>query len=258
MRDGIPFPRFSADFAEDGESPQDTPGIRSGWWVKRGVAAALSLTAGQKKHEGKFGQQVNANYPPTGLVKVADNKTPEPILPRLATGDSVAMRECIDRYGNLVWGIVRRAIKDPTEAEDLVQEVFTEVWKKAAFFNPNVAAESTYIALITRRRSIDHLRRKGRQPGFETLEAAEAIPAPVAVASSLPCDPETVKSSVAVLPEETRQLFQLFFEDGYTHPEIAEKTGLPLGTVKTRLRRGLISLREHLSRMGNTNIQPAS
>lgn len=67
-----------------------------------------------------------------------------------------------------------------------------------------------------------------------------------------------MKSSVASLPADTRELFHLFFENGFTHPEIAEKTGLPLGTVKTRLRRGLITLRDQLRRVGLSNIQPAS
>jgi RNA polymerase sigma-70 factor (ECF subfamily) len=181
-----------------------------------------------------------------------------PILPRVAAGEGRAMNLCITQYGALVWGIVRRYIKDSAEAEDLVQEVFTEVWKKAAAFDPTVASEATFIGLITRRRSIDFLRRQGRQPGFEPLAAAELIPSPGAQTSSITCDPETVKSSVASLPADTRELFHLFFESGFTHPEIAEKTGLPLGTVKTRLRRGLITLRDQLRRVGLSNIQPAS
>ncbi len=168
------------------------------------------------------------------------------------------MNLCINQYGPLVWGIVRRYIKDSAEAEDLVQEVFTEIWKKAASFDPAVATESTFIGLVTRRRSIDYLRRQGRQPGFETLDAAESVPLPEAQTSSITCDPETVKSSVASLPADTRELFHLFFDDGFTHPEIAEKTGLPLGTVKTRLRRGLITLREQLQRVVRSNTQPAS
>jgi len=168
------------------------------------------------------------------------------------------MNECITRHGGLVWGIVRRSVKDNTADEDLVQEVFTEIWKKAAFFDPAVASETTFIALIARRRAIDFLRRQGRQPDFEPLEAAGSIPATSAPAPSLNCDPEAVKSSVASLPDETRRLFRLFFEDGFTHPEIAEKTGLPLGTIKTRLRRGLITLREQLRRAGISNIEPAS
>ncbi len=258
MRESIPFPRFPAIRAGCRGFTQGPISIRSRWIVRRGALETSPPITTPQKDEGNFGQNGKATYVPQRLVKAADLTNPEPILPRLAAGDARAMRDCIDRYGSLVWGIVRRSIKDTTEAEDLVQEVFTEIWKKAGFFDPRVASETTYVGLIARRRSIDHLRRQGRQPGFETLEAAESIPTPHAAASSIACDPETIKSSVAALPEDTRQLFQLFFEDGFTHPEIAEKTGLPLGTVKTRLRRGLISLREHLQRLGISNIQPAS
>lgn len=191
-------------------------------------------------------------------VSTVDSTTHDSILPRLAAGEPRAMNECIDRFGGLVWGIVRRTVKDQADAEDLVQEVFTEIWKKAGFYDPNVASEATFIALVARRRAIDHLRRTGRQPGFEPLEAAESIPAAAAPAVPVHCDAEAVKSSVASLPEETRSLFRMFFEEGFTHPEIAEQTGLPLGTVKTRLRRGLLTLREQLRRAGNSNIQPAS
>ena len=168
------------------------------------------------------------------------------------------MNLCITQYGGIVWSIVRRYIKDNAEAEDLVQEVFTEIWKKAASFDPAIAAESTFVGLIARRRSIDYLRRQGRQPGFEPLAAAESLPQPSAENSSTACDPEMVRSSLANLPADTRELFQLFFDDGFTHPEIAEKTGLPLGTVKTRLRRGLITLREQLQRGGISNPQTGS
>lgn len=187
-----------------------------------------------------------------------ESKYLNPLLPRVAAGEPRAMNLCIDQYGSLVWGIVRRYISDGVEAEDLVQEIFTEVWKKAAAYDPEIAAESTYIALISRRRSIDFLRRQGRQPGFEPLTAAESIPLPDLEKASVSFDLETVKSSVADLPSDTRELFHLFFDNGFTHPEIAEKTGLPLGTVKTRLRRGLITLRNQLRRVGISNSQPAS
>ncbi len=180
------------------------------------------------------------------------------ILPGIASGTPRAMDLCITQYGGIVWSIVRRYVRESAEAEDVVQEVFTEVWKKAASFDPAIASESTFIGMIARRRAIDFLRRQGRQPGFESLAAAESFPQPTADNSSIVCDPETVKSSLANLPADTRQLFHLFFDDGFTHPEIAEKTGLPLGTVKTRLRRGLIVLREQLQRIGIANNQPAS
>ena len=180
------------------------------------------------------------------------------ILPDIASGVPRAMDLCITQFGGIVWSIVRRYIKDSAEAEDVVQEVFTEVWKKAASFDPTIASESTFIGMIARRRAIDFLRRQGRQPGFESLAAAESFAQPTAEISSIVCDPETVKTSLANLPADTRELFHLFFDAGFTHPEIAEKTGLPLGTVKTRLRRGLIVLREQLQRIGSPNNQPAS
>ncbi len=205
-----------------------------------------------------FGQTRHAAYDPRTTVKPPDLSAPANILPRIAAGEARAMNLCITQYGGIVWSIVRRYVKDNAEAEDLVQEVFTEIWKKAAAFDPAIASESTFVGLVARRRSIDFLRRQGRQPDFEPLTAAESLPQPTGEPSSITCDPETIKSSLANLPADTRQLFHLFFENGFTHPEIAEKTGLPLGTVKTRLRRGLITLREQLQRIGITSNQAAS
>ncbi len=168
------------------------------------------------------------------------------------------MNLCLSRFGGIVWAIARRYIKNHAEAEDLVQEVFIEIWKKSDSFNPAIASETTFVGLIARRRAIDYLRRQGRKPDFEQLSAAESVPLPELEKSSVICDPETVKSSLAGFPADTRQLFNLFFEDGYTHPEIAAKTGLPLGTVKTRLRRGLVTLREQLQRISTPNPSSAS
>lgn len=168
------------------------------------------------------------------------------------------MNECINLYGPIVWTIVRRYVRDSATSEDIVQEVFTQVWKKASTYDPTIASESTFIGMITRRRAIDFIRRQGRNPGFEPLDSANSFPDPALKSSSTRCDNEAVKSSLKTLPDETRQLFHLFFDDGFTHPEIAEKTGLPLGTVKTRLRRGLLALRDHLRRAGVTNTITAS
>jgi RNA polymerase sigma-70 factor (ECF subfamily) len=168
------------------------------------------------------------------------------------------MNRCIDRYGAMVWTIARRHLGESAETEDLVQEIFTEIWKKAGTFDPSLASEATFIGLIARRRSIDQLRRRERQPGFDPLEAAETIEAPDHSAAPAAIDAETLRHSVAALPEDTRELFQLFFDEGFTHPEIAERTGLPLGTVKTRLRRGLLALRDRLLRKEHANLHAAS
>jgi RNA polymerase sigma-70 factor (ECF subfamily) len=168
------------------------------------------------------------------------------VLAQVAAGEDRAMNRCISQYGGLVWSCVRRYVRDEAAAEDLVQEIFTEIWEKAPSFDPSVASETTFVGLIARRRAIDFLRRTGRQPEFEPLTAAESIPLPTRESCSVTVDPEVVQSSLASLPAETRRLFRLFFDDGFTHPEIAEQTGLPLGTVKTTLRRGLVALRARL------------
>lgn len=208
--------------------------------------------------EGSFGQSPDATYRGTRTVNSEKLTSGDPVLPRVAAGESQAMELCLSRFGGIVWSIVRRYIKNQAEAEDLVQEVFIEIWKKAASFNPRIASETTFVGLVARRRAIDYLRRQGRKPDFEPLTAAESIPLPELEKSSVVCDPESVKSSLAGFPADTRQLFDLFFEDGFTHPEIAAKTGLPLGTVKTRLRRGLITLREQLQRIATPNQSSAS
>ena len=205
-----------------------------------------------------FGQNLKDIYSPANRLNPSEPTSGETILARVAAGEVGAMNRCIDRYGAMVWTIVRRHLGDCPEAEDLVQEVFTEIWKKAGSFNPAVASEATFVGLVARRRSIDQLRRRERQPGFEPLEAAAAMETPAPESNSGALDSETLRRSVAALPEDTRQLFQLFFEDGCTHPEIAERTGLPLGTVKTRLRRGLVALRDRLLRKDQANLHPAS
>ncbi len=193
-------------------------------------------------------------YQPT-VTPAPPNPEP-PILPRIAAGEPRAMNDCIDRFGGLVWSIVKRSVSNVSDAEDLVQQIFTEVWKKAGSYNPATASEVTFVALVARRRTIDHLRKMGRQPDIAPIEVAESLPDSEMNTTPDHWDAEAVRTSLASLAEDTRHLFRLFFEQGFTHPEIAGKTGLPLGTVKTRLRRGLLALREHLRCAGSTLTEP--
>jgi RNA polymerase sigma-70 factor (ECF subfamily) len=239
---------FSAQAAELGRILLGSAMTRSGPAVGR-CSWRMSLVRNiYPIPSSRIRQIPNGSYHAGGPVSFPLAIAPPAILPQIAAGEPRAMEECITRYGSLVWAIARRSISDTSEAEDLVQEVFTEIWKKAASFDPSIASESTFVGMIARRRAIDFLRRIGRRPGFEALDALDSFPQPVSETSSVVCDAEAVRSSLASLPDDTRQLFHLFFDDGFTHPEIAEKTGLPLGTVKTRLRRGLITLREQLQR----------
>ncbi len=168
------------------------------------------------------------------------------ILPRVARRDGRAMHECIARFSPLVWSIIRRYVQPDTEAEDVVQEAFTELWQKAGRFDPARASAVTFIGLVARRRAIDWLRRKGRRPTAEPLPPdldRLMVDSPPRIQKM---DTEHLHSALATLPAVTRELLQLHFADGLSHPEIAERTGQPLGTVKTRLRRGLLELRQRL------------
>jgi RNA polymerase sigma factor (sigma-70 family) len=158
------------------------------------------------------------------------------------------MERCIARHGALVWGVISRRVSDRSAAEDLAQEIFTEIWRNAAKHDPKLASEGGFIAMIARRRAIDWLRHQQRLPELTQLpggaEIAAESPEPGAA-----LDRESLREALGQLPEETRWLFTLHFDQGMSHAEIAESTGLPLGSVKTRLRRGLIEARALLKRL---------
>jgi RNA polymerase sigma-70 factor (ECF subfamily) len=160
------------------------------------------------------------------------------------------MERCIEKYGGLVWSIAKRHIADHSSAEDVVQETFMDLWKSAGRYNPGVASESTFVGLLARRRAIDLVRKQSRQPATEPMPDGEALPhASDEPNPAMRCERADVRSALAALPDQTRQLFTLHFDEGLTHPEIADKVGLPLGTVKTQLRRGLIEVRNTLRRL---------
>jgi RNA polymerase sigma-70 factor (ECF subfamily) len=160
------------------------------------------------------------------------------------------MDGCIEAHGGLVWSIVLKRVRDRTAAEDLTQEIFTEIWKTSGRYDPAIASESGFIAMIARRRAIDWVRKQQRLPEMECLAEKADFPAP----SEEPgegLDRDALWKALETLPDETRKLFTLHFEQGLTHSEIAASTGLPLGSVKTRLRRGLLEARALLGRLGS-------
>jgi RNA polymerase sigma-70 factor (ECF subfamily) len=170
-------------------------------------------------------------------------------LAGVARGDAGAMDACIEAHGVLVWSIVLKRVRDRMAAEDLTQEIFTEIWKTAGRYDPAIASESGFIAMIARRRAIDWTRKQQRLPEMECLGEKADFPAPCED-PGVAMDRDSLWKALETLPDETRKLFTLHFEQGLTHSEIAESTGLPLGSVKTRLRRGLLEARALLGRLG--------
>lgn len=182
---------------------------------------------------------------PTDRPIMNDTAT-DSLLQQVAAGDSQSVQRVIDAYGALVWSIARKYFGRSAEAEDAVQDAFIAVWKAADRYDPEVAAESTYIAMIARRRMIDRLRKQARRPSTQTLDSSPELEVE---SSDRLVDEEQVQTVLRVIneldPPQPEVIKQSLME-GLTHPEIAEKMGLPLGTVKTHIRRGLIKVRTAL------------
>ncbi len=168
-------------------------------------------------------------------------------LRRIANGDQDATRACIARHGGLVWAMARRDCGSRAEAEDLVQEIFIELWANAGRFDPTVATEITFVAMIARRRLIDRRRKLGRRP--ESVPLPDGLTGPDRPASrsvELQDEAESARRALEALPDDQRLVLLLAIEQSMTYEQIARRTGMPLGTVKTHARRGLIRLRELL------------
>lgn len=170
----------------------------------------------------------------------------ESILERIAAGDQSAVAECLDTYGGLVWSVARRWSDNAADAEDSTQEIFLELWKSAARYNPSAGSEAVFITTIARRRMIDRLRAKERRPKTEVLDEtySSSIADPVSDEGMIAAEAAIASRAVAQLDEGQQQILLMGVVQGMTHSEIAAATGKPLGTVKTQLRRGLIRVRE--------------
>ena len=167
----------------------------------------------------------------------------ESVLKRIAAGDPAAVVDCMNRYGGLVWSLVRSRIRNAADAEDATQDIFIELWKSAARFDPAVASETVFIAMIARRRLIDRLRARGREPVTEEFDEALARTDPLGTQAADAADADTAARALATLEAGQREVVLLSIVQGMSHSEIATATGKPLGTVKTLLRRGIAKVR---------------
>ncbi len=177
------------------------------------------------------------------------------ILKRIASGDKAAVQECLDTYGGLVWSLARRMSPNTDEAEDAVQEIFIDVWKNAARFDDAQASETTFVAMIARRRLIDRLRKNNRQPNVDSLE--DILTEPVNNRDQdmqMSVEAKEAAQAMKNLRPEQRQILHLSIVQGFSHQEIADALTMPLGTVKTHARRGLLQVREFLG-LGDSDFE---
>lgn len=182
---------------------------------------------------GRSAEHERAGYPLVVLATLED---------RLVVGDESVLRDIFDEYGALVLSIARRLVG--TDAEDLVQQVFMAAWKGRDRFDPSKGSLAAWLSGITRFKAIDHLRAAGRRPSVATdkVEVME----PVEPAVDQVVDRMVLAAALESLPEARREVVELGFFHDLSHPEIAEKLDLPLGTVKSHMRRGLEALQREL------------
>jgi RNA polymerase sigma-70 factor (ECF subfamily) len=183
-------------------------------------------------------------YRDTGVLHIPPSSTEGDsyLLARVERGDEAAMASLFDRYAKLVYSVALRVLRDPAAAEDVLQEIFMQIWRRPESFSATRGSLGGWLAVVARNRSIDFLRR--RRP----MESVEEVV--LASASNLGDESErhlmTEKARVLMeqLPQVQRKTVEMAFFDGLTHAEIAEMTGEPLGTVKTRIRSALLALRK--------------
>ncbi len=190
--------------------------------------------------------------PEAGLTERADPTPPDSdLLQQIARRDEGALAELYDRYSGLLLALSRRILIDAAEAEEILQEVFLQVWNQAERYDRGRSSVSTWLVLITRSRSIDRLR--SRQVKDRTLASVQQEKrgqhtSPEGVgAVLLDQRRKRLRREMRRLPAEQRQVLELAFFQGMTQSEIAESTGIPLGTVKTRTLLAMKKLRKALS-----------
>jgi RNA polymerase sigma-70 factor, ECF subfamily len=170
------------------------------------------------------------------------------MLQRVAAGDSTAVRECIDHYGALVWSIARRLSRTHSDAEDATQEIFLDIWRSAARFDASQGSDKVFIAMIARRRLIDRLRKTSAEPPMDPLESLDGVSgAATSPSSETAVEAEQATRALAELRPEQRQVLELGLLHGLSQSEIAARLNMPLGTVKSFMRRGLIKVREQMN-----------
>jgi RNA polymerase sigma-70 factor (ECF subfamily) len=174
----------------------------------------------------------------------------EMLVRRMAAGDQSAMAEFYDQTSPLVYGLALRILADPGAAEEVVLDVYAQVWRQAAGFDASRGTPSAWLLTLTRSRAIDQRRARRRDPATEPLESAGDVSAPTPGPEALSVAAERhrfVQQALGRLSGELREVIHLAYFNGLSHTEIANQLGHPLGTVKTRIRSAMMQLRDALA-----------
>jgi RNA polymerase sigma-70 factor (ECF subfamily) len=169
------------------------------------------------------------------------------LLERVAGGDKAAAREMVDRFGPLVWSLVRSFTDSKADAEDATQDVFVHLWKKAHMYDARFGTEDQFVAVVARRRLIDRTRSEAARPARAVPDIESVAPASHG-SDGQSMDAGLAREFLGGLVEEERTVLLLSIARGLTHEQIARHLSMPLGTVKGYIYRGLAALRERFHR----------
>ncbi|HWY68286.1 MAG TPA: sigma-70 family RNA polymerase sigma factor [Terriglobales bacterium] len=167
------------------------------------------------------------------------------LISRIRAGDEDALATLHDRYSQVVYSVALRVLGETTQAEDILQEIFLQLWRNPQTFDSNRGSLGAWLAVITRHRAIDQLRR--RRPESDIEDVIVAVDTRIEQTTDRNMAIAKIRAVVEQLPAEQRKPLEMAFFEGLTHSEIASKTGEPLGTIKTRIRSALLTLRKALA-----------
>ncbi len=177
------------------------------------------------------------------------------LMQRIAARDAAALAELYDRHSRLLFSLILRIVRDRSEAEEILQEAFIRVWRQAEIYDARTGGPLPWIVRVARNCAIDRLRaRRARAavnaPAIDLAAVEDAAPVTgiqTPEAAVLGAERrQRLTGALAGLPAEQRQLIEAAFFEGYTHSELAQRYGLPLGTVKTRIRAAMLAMRKRL------------
>jgi RNA polymerase sigma-70 factor (ECF subfamily) len=180
-------------------------------------------------------------------MRVSGTQAPNPkddaaLISRLRAGDQSAMADLYDRYSGVIYGVALRVLANTTAAEDVVQEIFLQLWRNPQAFDSDRGRLAPWLAVIARNRAIDHLRKRPAEDDIEEMPISCGVDLESEASQKLAV--EKVRGVLTQLPQDQRKALEMAYFEGMTHSEIAGKTGEPLGTIKTRIRTGLLALRK--------------
>jgi RNA polymerase sigma-70 factor (ECF subfamily) len=176
------------------------------------------------------------------------------LMQRVAARDTAALAELYDRHSRLLFGLILCIVRHRAEAEDILQEAFVRVWTRAKTYDAQMGGPLPWIVRVARNCAIDRLRARRVRSTVDAgaidgilIETVAATDIQTPEASVLRAERgRSLTDALGGLPAEQRQLIEAAFFEGYTHSELAQRFGLPLGTVKTRIRAGMIAMRQRL------------